>query len=240
MESLHSSTLLKKIASRLPDQWQSELKRIQYRRQIAAGHFVSPEPEYQSVEGLVKAGDWVIDIGANVGHYTRRFSELVGPGGRVIAFEPVPVTFSLLAANAQLFAHANVTLINAAVSEESAVVGVRMPQFPTGLVNYYEARLSDAPDASLSVLTLNIDSLHLPHSIALVKIDAEGHELFVLGGLRALIERDRPVIVVETGNKNVVQMLSSFGYASARASGSPNLVCKWISAPAAMNTANLP
>lgn len=46
-------------------------------------------------------GDWALDIGANVGHYTKRMSDLAGPEGRVIAFEPVPDTFAVLCANAQ-------------------------------------------------------------------------------------------------------------------------------------------
>ena len=105
-------------------------------------------------------------------------SELAGPQGRVIAFEPVPTTFSLLAANTELFSHANVTLINAAVSNSLDIVGMDIPTWSTGLNNYYEAHLTSAQESELAVLTLSVDTLNIDHSIALVKIDAEGHEAF--------------------------------------------------------------
>src|SRR5215470_17062957 len=109
--------LLKRIAATLPAVWQNELKRVHFRNQIRHNRFVTDEPEYSILPTLISAGDWVIDVGANVGHYTKRFSELVGPTGRVIAFEPVPETFALLAANLQVLPKTNATLINAAVSD---------------------------------------------------------------------------------------------------------------------------
>lgn len=94
--------LLKQLAARLPHQWQTELKRIHFGRQINKGGFETDEPEYKLLHNFTHPGDWVIDIGANVVHYTKRFSGLVGIQGRVIAFEPMPTTFSLLSANVQM------------------------------------------------------------------------------------------------------------------------------------------
>ncbi len=82
--------LARKLFSRLPALWQSELKRIYFRRQIDSGSFASAEPEHALLPQLIGAGDWALDIGANVGHYTKRLSELLGGSGRVIAFEPIP------------------------------------------------------------------------------------------------------------------------------------------------------
>lgn len=115
--------ILKAIAARLPKFIQYEMKRIYFARQIMSSSFYTDEPEYGKLPELLKEGDWVIDVGANVGHYTKRFSELVGKSGRVMAFEPVPVTFSLLAANTRIFQHSNVTLFNAAVSDKIDVMG---------------------------------------------------------------------------------------------------------------------
>ncbi len=152
------------------------------------------------------------------------FSELAGASGRVIAFEPTPTPFSLLAANAQLFAHPNVTLINAAVSDRADLVGLAIPQFDSELVNYYEAHLAPAQAGGLSVLTLAIDSLRVGHPIALVKIDAEDHEAAVLAGIKNLIGKDHPVLIVETGSKAVVDTLSSSGYIPKKLPGSPNFL----------------
>ena len=219
-------TLFNRFAARLPERWQSELKRIHFGRQIIRGTFETSEPEYKILSQLIKPGDWVIDIGANVGHYTKRFSELVGVHGRIIAFEPVPTTFALLAANVQLFAHANVTLINAAVSDKFGVVGMSIPRSSTGLTNYYQAHLSSAADSALTVLTMSINSLSISQRIALVKIDAEGHEFFVLGGMQQFLSEHHPVLIVETGSKQISANLSALGYVPEKLQNSPNVIFK--------------
>ena len=223
--------LLKRIAARLPSRWQAELKRIYFRRQIKKGTFVTNEPEYEILQDLIAPGDWVVDIGANVGHYTKRFSELVEAHGRVIAFEPVPMIFSLLSANVQQFAHPNVSLINAAVSDKLDVVGMSIPKYKpstglTKLTNYYGAHLSSAAESVLSVLTISLDSICMNQRIALVKIDAEGHEPFVLAGMRGLIERHHPILIIETGCEEVIEGLTSSGYVAERLAGSSNVLFK--------------
>lgn len=185
---------------------------------------MTDEPEFKLLDNLLAPGEWVIDIGANVGHYTKRLSDLVGVHGRVIAFEPVPTTFSLLSANAQLFRHSNVTLINAAVSDKLETVGISLPKFPTGLTNYYEAHLSSADESSLSVLTMTLDSLNIRQRIALVKIDAEGHESQVIGGMKKLIESSQPVLIIETSSTDIISSLSSFGYIPEKLPNSPNVL----------------
>ena len=215
---------IKQLFSRLPQKWQSELKRVRYARQIRKGTFQTDEPEYLMLSQLVSPGDWVLDIGANVGHYTKRFSELAGARGRVIAFEPVPTTFSLLSANAQHFAHPTVSLINAAVSGHFAEVGMSIPRFSSGLHNFYEAHLSPGTENSLPVLALSIDSLAIDHPISLVKIDAEDHEASVLAGMKTLIEKYHPALIVETGSQEVVAALSASGYAATKLPGSPNFL----------------
>ena len=82
-------------------------------------------------------------MGANVGHYTKQCSELVKADERVIAFEPVFETFSLLSPNVQLFRFANLTLFNAALSNRSDLVGIFTPDSETGLKNFYEARITE-------------------------------------------------------------------------------------------------
>jgi FkbM family methyltransferase len=151
---------------------------------------------------------------------------LVGPNGRVIAIEPVPESFALLAANVQLFKFNNVTLMNVAASDKSALVGMDIPYFKTGLRNLYEARLTT--DSShlqgLWVVTLLLDSLALPNKVALVKIDTEGHELQVLRGMAQLLHRDHPTLIVETNSSEVSEFLNSFGYVSEKLAKSPNTV----------------
>ena len=218
--------IVKKLLSKIPYRWQMELKRLHFRRQINKNTFLTSEPEFKILNELIRPGDWVIDIGANVGHYTKRFSELVGPKGRVIAIEPVPATFSLLAANVQLFTYANVTLFNIAISDKMEIVGISIPKFSSGMTNYYQAHLTSSSDSEFSVLTLPLDSLDIRQRIGLVKIDAEGHESFVLAGMRKLIEASHPILIVETESEQLIRGLEEMGYHSEKMKNSPNYLFK--------------
>ncbi|MCC7486338.1 MAG: FkbM family methyltransferase [Burkholderiales bacterium] len=220
--------MLKRVAAALPAAWQHELRRRHFAREIRGGRFYTDEKEYALLDTLLRSGDWALDIGANVGHYTLRLSQLVGPGGRVIAMEPVPDTFALLAANARLFPHANVTLVNAAASDRVALARMDLPRFADGLPNYYQARLSGDP-GGLAVMTLPVDALALPR-VALVKMDVEGHELAALAGMRGLLERDHPVMIVETGPGEAMALIESMGYACERLPGSSNVLCRPLAA----------
>jgi FkbM family methyltransferase len=215
---------LKRMASRLPPSGQNELKRVLYRLQIRRGSFVSPEPEYAILPHLVKPGDWVVDVGANVGHYTRRLSQLAGKTGRVIAFEPVPETFALLAANLQAASATNATLVNAAVSDTTRLVGMSIPLFDTGLSNYYEAHISEGGNGNLQVLSLSFDDLHIGHRISLIKIDAERHEASVLNGMQRTLASDCPTLIIETNSPEIARQMSALGYAAKKLQGSPNVL----------------
>src|SRR6266851_3049216 len=167
---MKSLQMLKRLAALLPVSAQHELRRLYFHQQIRRRRFMTDEKEYAFLDSFLRPGDWALDIGANVGHYSMRMSELVGAAGRVIAFEPVPATFTLLAANARLFAHANVSLLNVAASDRTASVGMEIPRFPDGLTNYYQARLTGDP-ARLTILSVPVDALALPATVKLVKID---------------------------------------------------------------------
>ena len=51
------------------------------------------------MESLIRPGDTVVDVGANIGCHTLRMSRLVGPMGKVLAFEPDPQNLKLLREN---------------------------------------------------------------------------------------------------------------------------------------------
>lgn len=205
--------VLKTISARLPIRWQQELRRRHYSRQIGAGRFTADEPEYGCLAEMIGEGDWVIDVGANIGHYTLRFSELVGETGRVIAFEPVPATFELLAANSARARYRNITLLNAAASDSQSIAGMEMPKAASGLDNPYMAHLTAA--GRLKVMCFSVNALRLSGRVRLIKIDAEGHELSVVRGMSELLERDHPRLIIEGDDAEVQRFLGGFGYSYA-------------------------
>jgi FkbM family methyltransferase len=214
---------LKKIFSKLPRRVQQEMKRLHFRHQARVGTLDAGEPEYDRLAEWITDGDWVVDVGANVGHYTVRLSQLVGARGRVIAFEPVLDTFELLASNVAAAGARNVSLFNTAVSAQTAAMGMAMPRFDSGLKNYYMAALTPK-DSEFQVLTMTLDSIDLPTRVALVKIDVEGHELQALQGMQSLLRRDHPRLIIEGVSDEVHALLNGLNYDFLQLPGSPNRV----------------
>lgn len=60
---------------------------------------------------LVRPGDYVLDVGANVGYFTLMFTQIVGASGRVKAFEANPRVHKLTAATIELQGHASRTQV---------------------------------------------------------------------------------------------------------------------------------
>jgi FkbM family methyltransferase len=146
---------------------------------------------------LLRAGDAALDVGANMGYYTLVAALQVGSRGCVHAFEPAPDTLRLLRANAGLNPAAPITVHAQAVSDHC------------GETRFFAAPADRSGYSSLRDLGLETQSVHTVPCIALdslldelppvrlIKIDVEGAELRVLRGMRGLIARDRPHIIIE-------------------------------------------
>lgn len=198
---------------------------------IRRGRFLDPEPEYALLADHVAPGDWVVDIGANIGTYTLRLSELVGRGGRVIAVEPVPDTFALLTANVVAARCDNVTLLNVAASDDVALANMDVPEFDTGLKNYYQAAVTSGT-GGVSVLTVPLMGLVGQNRVSFVKIDVEGHEAFALRGVEPILRRDHPVVLIECTSPEPHDILRQLGYErQPDLPDSPNHTFLWTGRP---------
>jgi FkbM family methyltransferase len=207
--------MLKRLAALLPLAWQQELRRWKCRSDMKTGRFRPLDPEFDYLDQLLKPGDWALDIGANVGYYTLRLSELIGPRGRVFAFEPISLTVEVLASNARYAKHNNITIFQTAVGDRQSVLDFSVETSSGGLPNYFTAHTTTSGTGNFSVFSTTIDSLQLPHRVALVKIDTEGSEQSVLRGMEELIGRDHPVLIVECSLEAATEMiayLAAFGY----------------------------
>ncbi|HKD53573.1 MAG TPA: FkbM family methyltransferase [Steroidobacteraceae bacterium] len=217
--------------ARLPPAAQFELRRANYLRQIRRGRFVRDDPEVREITHHVGAGDWVVDVGANVGRHTFHMAQRVGVSGRVLAFEPVSVSFTLLAANVRGAGLRNVTLFNVALSSGPGISAMTVPTYQRArLRNYYRAHLE--PGGEYPVLCLPLDAIPIPCRVRLVKIDAEGHDLQVLMGMKSLLHRDRPILVVEGWPGGAAAAwLKEQGYSVRAVGDSPNIVATSAFAP---------
>lgn len=172
---------------------------------------ISAEPDLMGCKALLNPGDTVLDIGANIGVYTRFCSEFVGPAGHVHSLEPVPETYSYLVRNVRSLGLTNVTCYDLAASDQNrSKATMSMPDYATGGPNIYEARISDHGD--IPVTTSRIDTLFPYLSPRLIKCDVEGHELAAINGARELIARSRPHWLIEVSNSETFDLMASLGY----------------------------
>lgn len=218
--------LAKKMATFLPRPWQRSLHKKWYAWRIRNGKFIHNEPEYKLLSDWVHAGETVLDIGANIGIFTSRLSSLVGETGHVFAFEPMPVTFAFLTSNADMFPHRNITLLNVGASETSRLARMEMPLTDTGLMATARASISDE-NGSIPIYCVRIDSLMIQEAVSFVKIDVEGHEFPVLKGMKELLQRDHPRLIIEGDDPEISSWLQQLGYRPRTLPNSPNTIFEY-------------
>ena len=188
------------------------------------------EPELRVVRYLVKPGDTVIDIGANVGVYTKILSELVGADGHVYSIEPFPPTFEILCYNLRKLGLDNVEPINVAVSDSEAVVTMAIPYNSSGAETHYRASIiTDCPEEgkteTANVQAITIDSRYLSASgaISFIKCDVEGHEPACIKGAAKFLARTQAAWLIEVSGEpddansaahNVFKTLHDYGYSA--------------------------
>jgi FkbM family methyltransferase len=132
----------------------------------------------------LKAGDVVWDVGANVGYYTKRFAEAVGPDGHVVAFEPFPATSERLRANMQGIP--NYSLQTLALGGEAGEVTMLQGKDDLGATS----RIVTQAENGVAIRIATGDGLLEGGDIQMptvLKIDTEGYELDVLRGMATLL-----------------------------------------------------
>jgi len=151
------------------------------------------------VWGWLRAGMTVLDVGAHVGQYTLLASGIVGPAGRVIAFEPHPVLGRVLERNVTRAGCQNVTVLPVALSRASGAGTLVL--HPPDNFGGSSLRPDDASArharATVEVTTLDkaLDRLGGP-PVDLVKIDVEGAELDVIDGARGTLAANPGIVLI--------------------------------------------
>jgi FkbM family methyltransferase len=149
---------------------------------------------------LLKAGRTFIDCGANVGYFSVQASGLVGRDGQVIAIEANPVTYELLVRNLEKNQFG--IPIHCALSLHAGEVELFVPSDgdvysslrADGLVKVSES--FESVTVQSRTLDEVVESLGLQR-VDVVKIDVEGGELDVLASATNVLDRFRPVVIVE-------------------------------------------
>ena len=155
-------------------------------------------PEILFMSKVVKPGDSVLDVGANIGYWSTALSAQVGPRGRVYAFEPSPVTLEYLRKNIAINNCGNVSVFPVGLSSEDKTGRFWLSKDHTG-----SSRLDDdssKKDESIEIEVVALDSICGSFDldrISFIKIDVEGGEVKILEGAKKLLSKISPIILLE-------------------------------------------
>jgi FkbM family methyltransferase len=158
------------------------------------------EPEMRGLlHDLIREGMTVIDVGAHVGHYTLMAARIVGPRGRVYAFEAEPENYRILRKNVELNGYTNVTCIPKAVADRAGI----MTLYVSHQGNDRHTVINDPRATTLSnrceVETISLDefveSAGWPR-IDVLKMDIEGAEPLAVAGMSKLLARNESLSLV--------------------------------------------
>jgi FkbM family methyltransferase len=146
-----------------------------------------------------------VDVGANAGLYTYH-AAAVSPQVPLLALEPIVELADLLRANLYRNGRAAARVANVAASDmagEAEFFVADSDEVSSLQSNHVQAYEGNAGSRRL-VRTATLDQLVRERGfehVDLIKIDVEGHERRVLDGAAAILDRHRPVLVMETGHE---------------------------------------
>ena len=147
----------------------------------------------------VRAGQTALDIGANVGLLTLPLARQVGPGGRVVAFEPGPKSYELLTRNIAANGYGNVRAENAAVSYQSGTVNLYISGPAKAIIELKECGSTSASETRFQFRALRLTTISRNtdvQSVDFIKMDVQGAEMFALHGMRETLSRNASIQVI--------------------------------------------
>ena len=144
---------------------------------------------------VVKPGWTVFDAGAHIGYFTLLLAKLVGPRGRVVAFEPFPENFRALEENVRLNDQRNIVLEECAVAATSGTASLRSND--ANRLTYTASLVQGRPISEVKVVSLDDYARGRQERIHFIMMDVEGAEADVLKGMQSILRRDLPTLLIE-------------------------------------------
>jgi len=149
-------------------------------------------------KAAVNRGDVVVDLGASIGYYTLIAAKLVGPSGRVYAFEPNPDIYCLLQKSVDSNKYNHVFPVQKAVGDRNGSIRFFKSFFSGESSIYHHVHFKDRKIEQSEVQCVTLDSYLEEKSIDVVKMDVEGAEMAALNGMQKIIaQNDRLTLFTE-------------------------------------------
>ncbi len=175
------------------------------------------------LKNLLQPDSTFIDIGANIGYFSLLAAK-AAPKSKIVAFEPVSYFFDALENNIALNHFKNIQSVKSAVGEkeEDRLIYLSAGN-NAGMSSFHPPENYSGSNETVKVVTL--DSWFAGSGLAkidIIKIDVEGSELAVLKGMKEIITRFKPHILLELNPEtlayfklttgDVLSFVSQFSY----------------------------
>jgi FkbM family methyltransferase len=166
---------------------------------IINGHIWEDRLYNDIFKKYIKDNITIIDCGTFIGSHTILFSN-INKNNNIIGFEMMPEHYKLLIDNINLNKLNNVLVFNGALDEKLGSIEVPYVDYSTKNTNYGATSLKSNKSA-IKVPTFTLDYI-MPFispdkPVQFIKIDVEGHEIKCLNGAKSLIEKYKPLILIE-------------------------------------------
>jgi len=154
----------------------------------------------------------VVDVGANVGIFTIAMGHVVGPQGRVLAFEPLANNVARLQRNIALNGLENVSVYACAVGECDGETPLHLADDPA-FASTTAVKGKRGVGRATIVPLVKLDRIWREAGtpcVAAMKLDVEGGELSVLKGSEELLRRCRPLLLLEADTPEYLACLTEW------------------------------
>ena len=153
------------------------------------------------VESILKPGDTVLDLGANLGVYSLQMASWVGEEGVVYAFEPLSSNLELLQKSvAENNFESRIVVINSAVADKqgrSSLLFIEEGSSSGGSHLVADDAIAPPLHRFEEVAVVALDDCELRRPIQFIKMDIEGAEPLACRGAETILAKDRPIILSE-------------------------------------------
>lgn len=180
--------------------------------------------ELHFIPTVIKDGDVIIDIGANLAYYSYFMAKSMGKG-KLLSVEPIPLFADIWKTNMKKWSDKDVQLFNCALGNEAKDEVTMSIPVVDGVIRHGLTKVSDdsggesAEELSFKVPMKVGDKLfedQLTDRLDYVKCDVEGYEQYVMPSLNQTIDKYLPMIQIELSGEenrtNVVNYLLDKGY----------------------------
>jgi FkbM family methyltransferase len=144
----------------------------------------------RTLQGALREGDCVVDIGANIGYYALMEARRLGAGGKVYAIEPVPHNMELLKKSIALNKYGNIETFPIGIGQSNGISTMYLSDHPNWCSFYPPRKIVGKIDVQVASLDSFLKDKRRPD---VVRMDTEGYEYEIFKGMNDTLESGIPL-----------------------------------------------